>query len=179
MLTLEATKNQKMVFGIIALIVTGYVIYRFMISTAYHSYSENKAKEKQLSTQITEHYQKLVRLQQLRKQYLQDAHFLKQATEQLSIDVADLLSLLTKNSPVRNFTHAYLEKQKKKIEESGIIQYPFEIEFQSDFQKIGEYLLYQESSLPISLIENIVVEKIADRPDMLKTKINGVIYKVE
>ncbi|MBD3290214.1 type 4a pilus biogenesis protein PilO [candidate division KSB1 bacterium] len=179
MLTLEATKNQKIVLGSILLAFILYLIYMFAIAPAYQAYNEKKDEERKLNSENIEYSRKLIRLQQVREQYLKNEHFLQHATEKLSIDVADLLSLLTKNSPVKNFAHAYLEKQHKEIEESGVIRYPFELEFQSDFKKIGEFLLYQESSLPISFIENIEIVKIPNQKNMLITRISGVIYKVE
>ncbi|MBD3289456.1 type 4a pilus biogenesis protein PilO [candidate division KSB1 bacterium] len=179
MLSITATKNQKIVLGIMVTILILYLVYKFVIASAYQNYSKKKAEERKLKTLNTEYYNKYVRLQQVRRQYLQDEYFLKHAARKLSIDVSNLLNLLTNNSPVNNFTHAIIEKEKKKIEEGGIVQYPFEIEFQSDFQNIGEFLLYQESSLPISFIENIEIKTVLDQSDLLKTQVSGIIYKVK
>lgn len=179
MLTFEATKNQKFLLAGVGMVLIIYLIYELVFAPAFTVYSEKKDVDAQLSSQLQEYYQKSMRYKRLKQAYIRDERYLNVAREKLSIDVADLLSLLTQDSPISNFTQASLEKQKKKVDESGVVQYPFQISFQSSFEKIGEYLLYQESALPTSFINTIEIQRVKTSATLLETRITGVIYKVQ
>ena len=64
------------------------------------------------------------------------------------------------------------------VQEDSIVQYPFEIGFQEDYAGIVRYLLYQESSLPISFIKEIDVKTSKNDSTKLDAKVSGVIFKV-
>lgn len=178
MLQIETTKNQKIILIVIAGTLIVCLLTYFFLITPYKSYRQVKQENALLTNQIKEQYQEIVRLKNLKKEYIKNEKYLKETKSKLSLNGAELLTVLTKYSPVKNFFLSSLEMKEKKEKQDEITQYPFEIGFKSDFKKVGEYLLYQESSLPISFIENIEVKPAREKTNSLETKISGIIYKV-
>ena len=178
MISFEATKTQKIALAIISVILTLLLIFNFFLYTPYKEYKKAALNDSLLNDRIEAYYREIMRLHEVKKEFTGLDRQLGEAKSKLFVDGAQVLNVLTKNSPVSNFTFSVLQKDKKKEIHTGIVEYPFEIGFKSSYQKLGEYLRYQETALPISFITSIEIKPVKREPDKLETRLSGIIYTV-
>jgi len=174
----NATKEQKIFLAILAAILGGWLVFQFFLLAPFNTYKQAKAADSKLNVKLEEYYEQITILNDLRWEYLESAQHLEATKLALSVDGSDLLTMLTKNSPVNNFSFSSLEMKNAKVQADSIVQYPFEIGFQENYAGIVRYLLYQESSLPISFINEIKIKASKIDSSKLDARITGIIYKV-
>lgn len=174
----NATKEQKILLAILGSILIGWFVFQFFLLTPFNNYKQAKAVDAELEMKLRDSYDQIMVLNDLKKAYMESVEHLESTKSALSIDGSRLLTMLTKNSPVTNFFYSSLEMKNITVQEDSIVQYPFEIGFQEDYAGIVRYLLYQESSLPISFIKEIDVKTSKNDSTKLDAKVSGVIFKV-
>jgi len=179
MLTFQPTKSQKKLLGILGAFLLSYLLYSLMIAPVYKAYRAIKLESAQLDVEINELVQNIDRFYRLKSEFFKNEKQLKIVIANLSMDVAELMSLLTSNSPVNNFISSSLEGDKKKIQTNGVTQYPFEISYRATYQQLGAYLQYQEAAMPITYVIEIEIKKVSEETDVVETKLKGAIYNID
>lgn len=174
----NATKEQKILLAILGSVLVGWIVFQFFLITPYNTYKLAKAADAELDMKLEKYYDEIIVLGDLKKEYMESVRHLESTKSALAVEGSELLTMLTKNSPIRNFSYSSLEMKNAKVNADSIVQYPFEIGFQADFPDVVRYLLYQESSLPISFINEIEIKKSKVDSSRLEAKITGDIYKV-
>jgi len=175
---IKISKRDKLLLIGFVTIFSSYVVISKFLWSPYKNYKQAQLDHAILTEKIESNYQKIIGLTQLKKEYLKIENYLQDSKKRLSVDGSDLLKILTKESPIESFLYSSIEMNNKEDNAGFIFQYPFEISFYSNFQQIGKYLIYQESSLPISYINDIEINLSKKSADSLNTKISGVIFKV-
>ena len=178
MLSLEATKEQKIYLAIIGgCLIIFFAIYIFILPI-YNKYKKIKLDDKFIADEIEQQYREVIRLKSIRDDYFTDQKYLQDAKSKLKIEGSNILTTLTKTSPINNFFHSSLEMENKKENKDDFSQYPFEIGFIGDFNEICEYLHYQESELPLSVINKLEIKTTEYNSSLLETNLSGIIFKV-
>lgn len=175
---IEATKTVVVLSIIGGFVILGWFAYLFL-GTPYKNYQQAREKNRQTGSQLEEKIQELRHLQHLKVDYLKSVNYIENSKFLLSLDAAELISHLTKDSPVENFSLSFLEKRKKQSAQNGFAQYPFEIGFTGDFQTVEKYLFYQESSLPVSYIESIEIAPTKKKSSHFEVRLAGILYGVD
>ncbi|MFZ5515771.1 MAG: hypothetical protein ACOY90_04000 [Candidatus Zhuqueibacterota bacterium] len=175
---LNATKEQKILLAILGSLIIGVLVFQFLLLPPYQNYRRVRAANAEMDDKLNHYYGQIVQMKRLQRQYQESAIFLAGTKSEMSMDGSQLLTMLTKNSPVEKFSYSSIEIKNPEVRADSIVQYPFEIGFEDDYRGIVQYLLYQESCLPISFINEIEIKNDKNDPSKLETKITGVIYKV-
>lgn len=178
MMKLEATKNQKIMLFVLGGVLSGYLLVHFILLEPFKTFQKLRAEEQKLNQEIEELFKKHQRLQQAKHDYHHQKYYLKTAKQKLWLDASDLLNLLTQNSPVSTIYQSLFGKSEMISNQREISRLPFSITFSTQYQKIGEYLLYQEAALPISHVESIEIRPDPKVPNFLEVKLSGKVYEV-
>jgi hypothetical protein len=180
LLTTSINLNEKQKYLLIsAVFIIGAVLFiALSIVPGLKSYNKEKIEDSYLNEEIDKQYQEVVRLQRLKEEFLKSDRYLKEAKLILSMDSAEILNMLTKNSPVENFTQASIEMKNMKATQEKVSQYPFDISFAGSFEKIRDYLYYQETALPLSVIKSIEIIQSEESTTILETSLNGILYRI-
>ncbi|MBN2008525.1 hypothetical protein JW960_04170 [candidate division KSB1 bacterium] len=178
MLTMDATPAQKTTLAVLSGTLVFIIVFYFFLWTPYKEYRSAKSTSEDLDAKIKMAYQDIALLYDERRAYNISSASIGSSLERLYVDNAHMLDVLTQNSPIKEFSYASLVKDKTTKSKSGIVEYPFELGFQGSYKQLGEYLLYQENSVPISTIRSIDIKPSKDNPGLLITRITGTIYSV-
>jgi hypothetical protein len=178
MMTLNATPKEKLMLAVVVGILVLLIMFYFLLWSPYQLFHTARQENRQLEQKIEATYQEIVRLYSERQVYNTLNASISSARPYLTVENSRMLDVLTKNSPIKEFSYASLEKDKMRETQTGIEEYPFEIGFRSSYQQLGEYLIYQENSLPLSAIRSIEIKPVMENPGKLDTRITGIIYLI-
>lgn len=162
--------KSKLLLGVLAILVL--TIIALGIIPPVMEMSKQKQAVLQLEDKLTEKFQELKALEQV-KEKVDKTVELKASLED---DIIFLNRVLKSNENFPEIKFETVEVENNFISETTKVkQYPIKIKMKAQFSKIGDYLVYLETSFSSIQIDRLDVFPVADDKNLICANLAGVV----